>query len=62
MDAELEKRLQALENRMSYQEKYHENITPEGNIKHVVTVIPLLVISTAMGLFLGYNFYKLLKK
>lgn len=62
MDAELEKRLQAIENRLAYQEKYHKNITPEGNIKHVVTVIPLLVISTAMGLFLGYNFYKILKK
>ena len=62
MDKELEKRLQELENRVSYQEKFHKNMTPEGNLKHAITVVPLLVISTAMGIFLGYNFYRLLKK
>jgi hypothetical protein len=62
MDAELEKRLQELESRLSYQEKFHKNLTPEGNLKHTLSVVPLLVISTAMGMFLGYNFYNLLKK
>jgi hypothetical protein len=62
MDKELEKRLQDLENRVSYQEKFHKNMTPEGNLKHVITVVPLLVLSTVMGIFLGYNFYRLLKK
>ena len=56
-----EKRIKAIEDRLEAQEAFTKNVTVKGDLKSLVNVLPLLVLSTALGLFLGYNFYKVLK-
>jgi hypothetical protein len=56
-----EQRLKNIENRLSVVEQYHKNLTPKGDLKTVYSVVPLLVLTTTLGLVLGYNFYKVLK-
>ena len=56
-----EQKLKNIEDRLSVVEQYHKNLTPKGDLKTVFSVVPLLVLTTTLGLLLGYNFYKVFK-
>lgn len=56
-----EQKLKNIEDRLSVVEQYHKNLTPKGDLKTVFSVVPLLVLTTVLGLALGYNFYKVFK-
>jgi len=56
-----EERIKDIENRLKVQESYTKNLTPNGDLKRVLNIVPLLVLTTTLGIVLGYNFYHVLK-
>lgn len=56
-----EKRIKSIEDRLTTQEAYTKNVTVKGDLKSLVSLVPLLVLTTTLGIVLGYNFYKVLK-
>ena len=56
-----EKRIKSIEDRLTTQEAYTNNVTVKGDLKSLVSLVPLLVLTTTLGIVLGYNFYKVLK-
>jgi hypothetical protein len=56
-----EQRLKNIEDRLSVAEQYHKNLTPNGDLKTVFSIVPLLVLTTTLGLVLGYNIHQVFK-